>query len=355
MNAFGDSINSDGPSFNPGRRRKFEEFAQGEQVQVDRTTRALYAPIPVSIKRSTLNHFTMPNDVPTDVETPQEPSVQRPTGERPPTWARAVVQTTAVDTVVIAVLSAQAYRLVLDQSTRAGRLAYATREHTTQTCKAAVQSNCNSAKRRLVTITRNLAPITRYQRRLPPSSPSLSSSSPTPSSSSSSSSPRLRYVSHRSPPPEVTDLEEAHAEKDDEYDSDGSYMSYMTAQEDWDGEKDEEDLDVALVKEQRRLKLAMSAYSFKKPLTACTALEQLRGVYGKSIKPVRGIKISPPDSFKTRRLASHVKESGRESAGMTAGSPPAEADRPADFRWSLREGIPTTSRRIQPPRKCRKG
>ncbi|MCJ1269008.1 hypothetical protein MMC22_008896 [Lobaria immixta] len=344
MNAFGDSINSDGPSFNPGRRRKFEEFAQGEQVQVDRTTRALYAPIPVSIKRSTLNRFTMPNDVPTHVEIPQEPNVQRPDGERPPTWARAVVQTSAVGTVVIAVLSAHAYRLVLDQSTRAGRLAYATREHTTQTCKAAVRSNCNSAKRRLVTITRNLAPITRYRRRLPPSSPS-----------SSSSSPRPRYVSQRSSPPKMTDLEEAHAEKDDGYDSDGSYMSYMTSQENWDEGIDEEDLDMKLVEEQRRLKLAMSAYSFKKPLTACTALEQLRGVYGKSIKPVRGIKISPPDSFKTRPLHSHVEESGRESAGMTAGSPPAEADRPAGSRSSHRREILMTPRRIQPLRKCRKG
>lgn len=86
------------------------------------------------------------------------------------------MQTVVVGTVAIAVLTAHLCRSVFHGATRAGRKAFASRAYARQTCTAVVESSCNAAKRRLVTVTGSLPTTTHYRRRLFPSSSSSSSS-----------------------------------------------------------------------------------------------------------------------------------------------------------------------------------
>lgn len=161
----------DPPSFNAGRRRKFDEFAQDEQVEVNRVHRPVYARLPVPTERG-VSRFAVPDDSPIQTEPSHQPNRQRSL------TLGKVVETVAVGTLIIAVMSAHTCRSLIRRATRAGRRTYADRDNI---------RSYNTAKRRLITITRKLSNITQYRRR-----PLSSSSSPFSSSSSSSKS-------HRSP------------------------------------------------------------------------------------------------------------------------------------------------------------
>lgn len=148
-NRYGDPMDLDGPSFNAGRRRNFDEFSHGEEVQVDRDHRPLHrAQMPRRVNRWAL---------------PEEPPAPQPL-----TWTQVLVQAVAVTTVVIAVLSLHTCRTIVQRATRVGRDAYANRDQIRQTCTVVVQSSCNAAKRRLVTVT---ARLPSFRRRIPPTSP----------------------------------------------------------------------------------------------------------------------------------------------------------------------------------------
>lgn len=117
MSNFGDPMDIDPPSFNPGQTRKFQEFACGEEVEQGREYQPLHAG---------------------------------------------------------SLLSAHLCRL--QKFARAGRHASASRHSTRKTRTTEVQSGGNAAKRRLVNFARNLR-VTPIQRRRRTSSPPPPSSS----------------------------------------------------------------------------------------------------------------------------------------------------------------------------------
>lgn len=158
----------DHSSFNRGRRRTFDEFAEGEEVQVDRINQSLYARIPVPLAHS-VSPFVVPNDSRT-ADLPREPSLHHQHEQRALSWPQALMQTIAVSAVVIVVLSAHVCRTTIRQAARTGRSAYENGQHIRQTCTAVVQSSYGSTKRRIVIFTDNIPAFPRYRRRLPPSS-----------------------------------------------------------------------------------------------------------------------------------------------------------------------------------------
>lgn len=173
MNTSGDRMDIDGPSFyanpmsfNPGRRRSFDEFAEGEEVQMDRVHRPLHTLVQDPMQRPA-SRFAIPNEAPIDNAIPRH-------GQRPLSWGQVLVHTVAYTTVVIGVLSAHVCRTVIHGVARAGRRAYVNRESIRQTCTAIVQSNYNGAKRRVVEITTHLPTITLRRRRSRSPSPPLS-------------------------------------------------------------------------------------------------------------------------------------------------------------------------------------
>lgn len=137
--------------FNRGRRRNFDEFAQGEEVQMDRVHQPLYIQIRDPNERLP-GRWAVPDDPPEEIPRP------------PLTWTQMVVQVVAVTSLVVVVLSASMCKTVIRKTARAGRDAYVNRQQIRQTCTAVVQSNCNAAKRRLVTLTNNLPGLTQYRR-----------------------------------------------------------------------------------------------------------------------------------------------------------------------------------------------
>lgn len=164
MDFSGDRMDIDGPAFNVGRRRNFDEFARGEDIEMARVHQHLDSQVPVSMGRR-VNRFAIP-----------EPSAGLPplaNDQRPLSWAQVLAQTLAVGTVVIAILSVSMCLSAVRVATRAGRQTWERREQIRQTCFATVQSKYNVAKRRLVTLSGMVPTPTPLRRRQsPPSSPS---------------------------------------------------------------------------------------------------------------------------------------------------------------------------------------
>lgn len=159
MDHSADQMDVDPPSFNTGRRRKFEEFAWGEQVPVDRVHQYRH-----------MNPSAIQPPLHTDL--PRQIHMQNQNGQRPLTWTQVLVQTAAISTVVIAILSAAMCRSLIRGATRAGRNLYVNRDYVRQRYTAVVQSSYNAAKRRLVTVSGNLPTLTQYRRHIAPSSSS---------------------------------------------------------------------------------------------------------------------------------------------------------------------------------------
>lgn len=165
--------------FNRGRRRDFAEFAQGEEVQMDRVHRD--RPIYFQIRdpnEPLPGRWAVPNDTPEEI----------PPEETPRTWTRATVQVVAVTTCVLMVLALSVCKTVVRKTARAGHYVFVNRQQIRQTCTAVVQSNCNAAKRRIVTFTNNLPGRTEYRRANQPAP--TAHAAPTSPSSSPHRSPR---------------------------------------------------------------------------------------------------------------------------------------------------------------------
>ena len=112
---------------------------------------------------------------PLHTDLPRLIHMQTHNGQRPLTWTQVLVQTAAISTVVIAILSAAMCRSLIRGAARAGRNLYVNRDYVRQRYTAVVQSSYNAAKRRLVTVSGNLPTLTQYRRHIAPSS-TLSSS-----------------------------------------------------------------------------------------------------------------------------------------------------------------------------------
>lgn len=176
MENFGYRTGAGPPAFTAGRRRKFDEFALGEEVQADRVHRPLHAQIPGPLE-GPWSRVVVPYESRLHINHHSQVGLQPPKSQKSLTWSQVLARTFAVGTVVVAVMSMQLFRTVLRQTSRAGRHVYMNRDHVRHTCTAVLQSSCNVAKRRLVTISGHLPALTSHRRRLVSSSSSSSSSS----------------------------------------------------------------------------------------------------------------------------------------------------------------------------------
>lgn len=221
MESFGSPTGIGQPQFTAGRRRKFDEFASGEEVEVDRIHWPPYAQIPSSLG-PTWSRFAARYEQPLHLK--PHPQVDFPTKirQRPLTLSQILAQTIAIRTFIIAVRSINISRIIFCEPYGP----YATRERIQYTCTAVVQSSCNAAKRRRATICGHLPAYTSYQRHLF-HSPSLFPSSP--QSQSPGHSPReittTGIPSEWSPCVLPDHAPEGPADKSDSNESDESYTT----------------------------------------------------------------------------------------------------------------------------------
>ena len=157
-------------ALNPGRIRTFDEFAEGENVELHRVfnpwdfTQRLPGDFP--------SHMDMETDTPAatvqrDIATQQGDAFQ----QRQISWPRFLLRSAAIGTVIITVLSTAMLITACRGASKFGQYAYRNRRQFRETCTAVVQSSCSSAKRRLITITSELPLPQPLRRRFEPVSP----------------------------------------------------------------------------------------------------------------------------------------------------------------------------------------
>ena len=153
--------------FNSGRRRNFDEFAMGEQVQMAR------AHEPLNTANLEPSQFTLLANNPVHMDTNTESAVPNDLyKDRRGSWQHYIAQRFTLVGVVIAVVSSAVLTSVYRGASKASRFIYTNQQEIRESCTAAVQSSCNAAKRRLITLTARISHPQHFQRR------SINSSSP---------------------------------------------------------------------------------------------------------------------------------------------------------------------------------
>ncbi|MCJ1423184.1 hypothetical protein MMC29_001065 [Sticta canariensis] len=116
------------PAFTAGRRRKFDEFALGEEVQADRIHRPLHAQIPRPLE-GPWNRSAVPYESLIHIDRHFQVGPPPQNSQRSLTRSHVLAQGFAVGSAVIAVMSMQLFRTVLRETSRAGPYVYVNRDH----------------------------------------------------------------------------------------------------------------------------------------------------------------------------------------------------------------------------------
>lgn len=135
------------------RTRKFDEYAEGERVEMDRVQEAFgfaTSPTPYVIPPdSTPPHINTNTD-----STPEHTNLHV---RKFSSWSSLILQSVLVSTMIITLISKTILTSAYQKATRTGYYFYKNRRRIRQNCAEAVQSSCNTAKRRIVSLTYQVA------------------------------------------------------------------------------------------------------------------------------------------------------------------------------------------------------
>jgi hypothetical protein len=166
--------------FNHGRRRNFDEFAQGEQLQLHRVHQPLHIPGRVFVPAMDTRGLS-PEAAQALRQNVMELRQQNMDAERnrpltfaqvrTESWKLYLLQRLAVAGAAIFVLSTAVFYGIYHGAARSGKYANKGRRQAYETVTLAIESSCNVAKRRIVNITPPFPIFRRIRANLRPPSP----------------------------------------------------------------------------------------------------------------------------------------------------------------------------------------